>query len=207
MADGSMVVGFERHHRLWRYPPAEPPLRGVAAPLSEPPGFSRLEPNLGIEAMTGLADGRLLALGELASHGPEEATAWIGWGRSWSLISYPLFYDQARSRASLRPTGAALLPSGGVLVLERRYPPLAGRIRILDRAALEAADLAGGEIARLDEPYSLDNFEGIDARLGAGGETWVYLLSDDNNCRRDPGPPRRSPQRTLLLAFTLREDG
>jgi hypothetical protein len=206
MSDGSLVVSFERRHRLWRYPPGELPLKGVATPLPEAPGFSGLEPNLGIEAMTGLADGRLLAIGEVASPEHEGATAWLGGDRSWSLISYPLFYDRARSAAPLRPTGAALLPSGDILVLERRYPPLAGRIRLIERAGLEAANLEGREIARLDEPLSLYNFEGIDARPGTEGGTWVYLLSDDNNCRRDPGPRRRSPQRTLLLAFTLEEN-
>jgi hypothetical protein len=206
MPDGSLVVSFERRHRLWRYPPGEPPLRGVATALPEAPGFSRLEPNLGIEAMTGLADGRLLAIGEVASPEHEGATAWLGGDRSWSLISYPLFYDRARSAAPLRPTGAALLPSGDVLVLERRYPPLAGRIRLIERAGLEAGNLEGREIARLDEPLSLYNFEGIDARPGTEGGTWVYLLSDDNNCRRDAGPRRRSPQRTLLLAFMLEEN-
>ncbi len=205
MPDGSLVVGFERRHRLWRYPPGEPLLKGIATALPEPPGFSHLEPNLGIEAMTGLADGRLLAIGEVASREPEGATAWLGWDRSWSLISYPLFYDRSRSAAPLRPTGAALLSSGDVLVLERRYPPLAGRIRLIERAGLEAGNLNGREIARLDEPLSLYNFEGIDTRPGTEGETWVYLLSDDNNCRRDPGPRRRSPQRTLLLAFILEE--
>jgi hypothetical protein len=206
MPDGSLVVSFERRHRLWRYPPGESPLKGVATALPEAPGFSRLEPNLGIEAMTGLADGRLLAIGEVASPEHEGATAWLGGDRSWSLTTYPLFYDRARSAAALRPTGAALLPSGDVLVLERRYPPLAGRIRLIERARLEAGNLEGREIARLDEPLSLYNFEGIDARPGTDGETWVYLLSDDNNCRRDPGPRRRSPQRTLLLAFTLEEN-
>jgi hypothetical protein len=207
MADGSLVVGYERHHRLWRYPPGEPPLRGVAARLPEIPSFGHLEPNLGIEAMTGLADGRLLAIGELVPHGPEEATAWVGWDHTWSMIPFPLFYDHARSGAPLRPTGAALLPSGEVLVLERRYPPLAGRIRLIERAALEAGQMDGREIARLDEPFPLHNFEGIDARGGAEGETWIYLLSDDNSCRTDPGPRRRSPERTLLLAFTLAAAG
>jgi hypothetical protein len=133
MADGSLVVSFERRHRLWRYPPGERPLKGVATALPEAPGFSRLEPNLGIEAMTGLADGRLLAIGEVTTSGHEGATAWLGGDRSWSMTSYPLFYDRARSAAALRPTGAALLPSGDVLVLERRYPP-PGRPDPADRA-------------------------------------------------------------------------
>jgi hypothetical protein len=203
MADGSLIVGFERGHRLWRYPPGEPPLGSAATILPEPPGFSHLDPNLGIEAMTGVADGRLLAIGEIASREADGATAWLGWDHSWSLISYPLFYDRDRSGAPLRPTGAAPLPSGDVLVLERRYPPLAGRIRLIERAGLEAGDLSGREIARLDGALSLHNFEGIDVRLGAEGESWVYLLSDDNSCRQDLGPRRRSSQRTLLLAFRL----
>ena len=47
----------------------------------------------------------------------------------------------------------------------------------------------------LRPPLIFDNFEGIAARSGAGGETLIYLLSDDNF---------NPLQRTLLLMFALR---
>jgi hypothetical protein len=118
-------------------------------------------------------------------------------------VSYPLFYDAAVPDEPFRPTDAALLPGGDVLVVERRFPPIAIRLRRLDRRTLEAAgDLTGTEVARLLPPLSIDNFEGIDVRTEPGGRTLVYLLSDDNNCRKGLafGPTR---QRTLLLVFSL----
>jgi hypothetical protein len=50
---------------------------------------------------------------------------------------------------------------------------------------------------------TLDNFEGVEVRQDAGGRTLVYVLSDDNNCAKRPGAPRRGLQRTLLLLFEL----
>ena len=91
--------------------------------------------------------------------------------------------------------------AGDVFVLEHRWSLLAGtRVRI---ARLGAADLAqaaagatlvGQEIARLEAPLTVDNFEGIAIRRGSGGETLVYLISDDNF---------NPLQETLLMLFRL----
>jgi hypothetical protein len=60
------------------------------------------------------------------------------------------------------------------------------------------------EVARLEPPLSVDNFEGIDARRDASGRTLVYLLSDDNNCAKtDAGRGGPGLQRTLLLLFAF----
>jgi hypothetical protein len=51
-------------------------------------------------------------------------------------------------------------------------------------------------IARLEGSLTVDNMEGIDSRQGPGGETLVYVLSDDN---------ANPLQRTYLLMFQLIE--
>ena len=49
-------------------------------------------------------------------------------------------------------------------------------------------------LATLERPLTVDNFEGLACRPGAGAETLLYLVSDDNFSQ---------DQRTLLLMFSL----
>ena len=201
--DGGWIVGFEGRPRLWRYPPGEPPLGGAPAPLLTPPGLEKQEPNRGLETLVSLEDGRLFGVAEGEVGRPRSTMAWLEKDAAWSILPYPLFYDADVPEQPFRPSDAALLPGGDVLVLERRFPPLAIRLRRLDRRSLEqGVDLSGSEVARLDPPLSIDNFEGIDVRTEAGGQTLLYLVSDDNNCRK-PGAIPGSTQRTLLLCFDL----
>lgn len=118
---------------------------------------------------------------------------WIGGANGWAPLAY-------RRTAPFRPTDAARLPNGDVLVLERAFGLLTGAAMRLVRIA--AADihagalLAGAPLAQLRPPLTVDNFEGLALRQAANGETLVYLLSDDNF----------SPlQRTYLLMFALLE--
>ncbi len=199
-SEGSgLAVAFEGRHHLWRYA-AEPPLSSVPTPLPTPPGLAACGSNQGVEAAVRLDDGRVL----LISEGPgssRTALAWIGSGESWTTLSWPLFFSDD-GPGPFHPTGAALLPGGDVLVVERRYPPLAARLRRIGREALARNDLTGTEVARLAPPLSIDNFEGIDAARGPKGETLVFLVSDDNDCAKR-GAVRNGLQRTLLLMFEL----
>jgi hypothetical protein len=186
-ADG-LLVAFERRHRIWRYGGDGPPV-----PLASPPGLAKAPRNGGIEALTALADGRILALTENFTVAGG-SVGWVGDGQHWAGLVYV-------PADGFSATGAATLPDGDVLVLERAYSPLAGpaaRLARVDRSAVAAdALLVGRPIATLRPPLTVDNFEGVDARLDANGKTLVYLLSDDNF----------SPlQRTLLLMFELASD-
>ncbi len=192
MPDGSLIVAFERHHRLWRYPGGPPPLARAPTPLARPPGLASAPANGGAEAMTRLADGRLLVIAERLEAAPGVFAAWVGGEDGWARLGY------ART-GSFRPTGAATLPSGDVVMLERSYSLVAGpaaRLQILRASDIRPGSrLAGREVGRLDESYNVDNFEGISARRGPGGETLVYILSDDNY---------NPLQHTLLFMFELR---
>jgi hypothetical protein len=180
-----VVVSFEMQPKLLLYPAGGgPPVR-----LKTPPGLEQAPRNEGIEALTRLADGRLLALTE-GLRARDGMIGWLGGGLRWSTVTW-------RTGAGFQPTGATTLPDGDVLVLERRILPPGARVRLVRSADIaEGAALDGKEIARFEGALTFDNLEGIDARRNDAGETLVYLVSDDNYSFL---------QRTLLLMFRLVE--
>lgn len=183
--DGSgIVVSFERTHRVWRY---APDLKAVPTPVAAPPPMRRLPDNGGVEAMTELADGRLLLISERG--GTDEASpGWIGRGRSWQ----PFFYLR---NSAFRPTGASLLPDGRVLVMERRILPPGGRLVLIDPKAIgPEARVTPTVLAILEAPLTVDNFEGVAVTAGRDGHLTVYIISDDNFSFF---------QSTLLLSFHI----
>ena len=95
---------------------------------------------------------------------------------------------------------AVLLPSGDLLVLERKFSLLSGvgiRIRCIALASVApGAVVDGPAIFNADLGNEIDNMEGIDAHLTPEGDTVLTMVSDDNFSM---------VQRTLLLQFTLVE--
>lgn len=95
-------------------------------------------------------------------------------------------------------TDATFLPSGDLLILERKFGWQIGlhmRIRRLDPAAISpGVTLEGETILEASLSSGIDNMEGISAWKNAAGETIVTLVSDDNF---------NSIQRTILLEFLL----
>ncbi|MFO1155469.1 MAG: esterase-like activity of phytase family protein [Rhodospirillales bacterium] len=184
--DGTLVIGFEGDHRIVRYPP------GGAAPslVAPPPGLQRAPVNSGLETLVRLRDGRLLAITEgLKVEGG--VRGWIGGGKDgWQPFVWA-------TSGGFVPTDATQLPSGELLVLERRFPPVGARLRLLPATSIKPGEILDGtQIARLEGSLQLDNMEGIDARRGPAGETLIWLISDDNYSFL---------QRTLLLLFRLVE--
>ena len=192
LADGSWLVSFERRHRLWRYET----LTGTPAPVEGPAEIGRQPANGGIEALTALADGRVIAISEEYGQRPGTAMGWIGTPAAggsyvWRSFDYATIPD-------FRPTAITQLPDGSLATLERAFDVVRGvRCRVM---RLDAAQLAPGatvqaeELARLASPYAVDNLEGIAATRGARGETLLWLMSDDNF---------NPLQRNLLLLFEL----
>jgi len=194
LGDGSILVSFERKHRIWRYTSKEEPLLGRPTAWPKPKGLGDAPKNSGLEAIVALADGRLLALTEDHEDGPGKV-GYLWHDGEWSRLTY-------QHRSDFKPTGASLLPgSDDLLVLERAYQTLSGpRVRLVRLAADDirpGAELRGEELARWGLPLTVDNFEALATRRGPDGETLIYLLSDDNFSFL---------QRTLLLMFAL-EDG
>lgn len=193
--DGSFIVSFEQEHRLWRYPPSSPPFRIPPQAVSTPHELAQAPNNGGIEAVTVLLDGRLLAITEEYENPDGSLKAWLIDKEQFAELSY-LPSD------GYRPTDMTTLANGDLLVLERRHSLLGGwgaRIHRLSRDSLRpGARLKGEEIARIVPPLPVDNFEGIAIWEKEEGGTFLYLVSDDNY----------SPlQRTLFLQFRLESSG
>ena len=140
-----------------------------------------------------LGPGRLLVVTEDLRVGADAVAGWLIAGARAAPLAY-------LTRHRFKPTDFALLPSGDVLALERRYGPIAGPgarlVRIKRAAIAPGARLAGVELARLVPPLTVDNMEGLAVRATAGGATLLYLLSDDNY---------NPLQATLLMVFRLEE--
>lgn len=192
LPDGSWLVAFERNHRIWRYPT----LQGVPTLVEGPAEIARLPANGGLEAMTALGDGRVVALSEQYRRRSDTVLGWIGNpkpdGRyQWRAFDYPTIPD-------FHPTAIARLPDGSFVTLERAFDFARGvRCRVM---RFEAADLEPGgtvrpqELARLASPYAVDNLEGLAAGKGRNGETLLRLISDDNF---------NALQRNILMMFEL----
>jgi len=199
LPDGSWLVGFERHHRIWRYPAGDEAvgagLAGVPVAVEGPAALAKQPDNGGLEAMNAGPDGRLVLLSEEYSVQAGTSVGWIGTpagkGWSWASFNYATIPDFV-------PTSIALLPDGSYAVIERAFDMVRGvrcRIMRFDAAQLQpGATVRAEELARLASPYTVDNLEGLAATKGPRGETLLWLVSDDNF---------NPLQRTLLLQFEL----
>jgi len=187
--DGSLMVAFERNHRLLQY--GKGGLASVPKALPAPAGLAGARANAGAEALVALAGDRLLAFTEGQKMGDSYAVYLREADGKWHALAL-------RPKGLFVPTGAAQLPNGDVLLLERRFTILGGLGARLSRIPLAAirpgALLTGSEIAELRPPLSLDNFEGVAVHRLGDGTTRLTLVSDDNF----------SPlQRTLIVQFEL----
>jgi hypothetical protein len=194
LPDGEFIVGFEREHRLLRYPAGTGRPDGIPVPCPAPPGLENAPFNGGIETLVALRGGGLLALTEYWIE-KDLIVGWTGGPDEWKRLGL-------RFELALRPSDGALLPRGDVLLLERAYNPQRGitnvRIRQIGHDKIRpGASLRGRLVAEFAPPLVLDNFEGISAVRDESGETRVFLVSDDNF--------NHAEQRTLLLMFALRE--
>lgn len=189
LTDGSLVVGFEQSHRLRRFPfPGEPAQR-IRAPLV----LGTSPPNGGAEAITRLWGNQLLILSERLEAREGIAAGWIGAGKEWRAVGF-------RKSGIFRPVGADTRDDGMVFLLERRFSTLGGlgtRISVVPGSEIApGAIFKTRELAELSPPLVSDNFEGIAVRRTGGGETLIYIISDDNF---------HDLQRNLLLMFSLAE--
>jgi len=203
--DGGVLVGFEHQHRIWRFPPSNKGIKTLLpqdAPqtFSAPKDLKNAPSNGGLEALVALtpigADGPLLALAEqyLAEMGDVTSVhGWISDKTGWHALRYKVI-------EGFRPTDAARLPNGDIVVLERRIQlpfDLASRIvRIKAETIKPGALLDGEELIRFTADLPKDNFEGISVRQDDAGKIYIYVVSDDNF-------NASMLQRTWLLMFGL----
>lgn len=166
-----------------------------------PPAMAHWPRNTGPESMTRLPDGRFLVLCECQSRAGEDgAHPALLFPGDPTLGGAPLRFTVA-SDWDYRPTDAAALPDGRVLVVLRRlvwpFPTrFAARLALLDPAqARPGAVLPLVELGEIAAPLPVDNYEGLVLVPGPGGQITGWLISDDNGALA---------QRTLLLRLQLR---
>ncbi|MCP3462483.1 MULTISPECIES: esterase-like activity of phytase family protein [unclassified Bradyrhizobium] len=201
--DGSFVyVGLERVNALMRFDFSKGFTRARGEVLPLPPAAKKLPYNKGLEALVFVPKG-LQKAQPLA--GTLIAFSERGLDRDGNLIAF-LIGGPSPGQFSVRRTenfdisDAVLLPSGELLILERKFSWFTGvniRIRAIPLKSIAPGALVDGpELFAADLGHEIDNMEGIDAHIGADGETVLTLVSDDNFSFL---------QRTLLLQFTLVE--
>ncbi|TPQ38585.1 twin-arginine translocation pathway signal [Bradyrhizobium guangdongense] len=191
-------VGLERVNQLMRFDIAKgfASARGQVLPL--PSAAKKLPYNKGLEALVAVPKGQPLA-------GTLIALSERGLDQSGNLIAF-LVGGLTPGQFSIRRTenfdisDAVLLPSGELLILERKFSWFTGvniRIRAIPLKQIAPNALVDGPtLFEADLGHEIDNMEGIDAHVTPDGETVLTLVSDDNFSML---------QRTLLLQFTLVE--
>ncbi len=194
MVDGDRLwISFERYNAIWRYDRAS--LRGESG--AQPPAMRGWWGNSGPEAMVRLPDGRTLVLEEGLEDGApfRDAILFAGDPAVQGTATLSLRY---RRPPGYRPTDAALLPDGRVLILNRRFAWLhfSAKLIVADVRGLTAGGvIEGQEVATLEAPLTVDNLEGLSVTRD-NGRTLVWIVSDDDFMR--------VIRRTLLLKFELR---
>jgi hypothetical protein len=194
---GTVIVSFERNVRVWRYDlskgldakPANVPIGDWVRPLHD---------NQQLEAITLWKPDTLLAFAETKVHAGDDLLA--------AFEAYPGDGKPHTRMLSVVPhdpfavTGVANAPDGGIFLLERRFSLVGGggmELRHIGASELhEGARIEGEVLANLAmQDANIDNMEGVAVREGPNGETFLYLISDDNY----------SPlQRTVLLMFEVK---
>jgi hypothetical protein len=197
--DGSLVyVGIERVNQLLRFDFAKGFTRALGEPIPLPQPARKLPYNKGIEALVIVPKGLPLA-------GTLMAFSERGLDAQGNIIAF-LIGGKTPGQFGIRRTDnfdvsdAVLLPSGDLLLLERKFSWLGGIGIRIRRIALDSvapgAIVDGPSIFNADLGNDVDNMEGIDAHVTPDGETVLTLVSDDNFSLI---------QRNLLMQFTLVE--
>jgi hypothetical protein len=170
--------------------------RSLAELVPMPPAVKTLPFNKGLEALVFVPKGQplagtLIALSERGLDPSGNLMAFLVGGPSPGQFS-------VRRTDSYDISDATLLPSGELLVLERKFSLLSGvgiRIRRIPLTSLKpGAVVDGPAIFEADLSSEIDNMEGIDSFVTPEGDTVLTLISDDNFSLI---------QRTLSLQFTL----
>jgi hypothetical protein len=196
LARGTLLVGFERAHRIGRFEIRDREVRAPIGYLRLPPEAKRMQPNQGIEALAVLQAGPLR--GSVVAFA-ERFTRGSGYHTGWIWVRGEPHRIQLQDIDGFNITDAAGLPDGGLLILERYFRWTEGvKVRIRRLAPGEivpGARLTGRTLLEADSSYEIDNMEGIAVHRGARGETVVSLISDDNF--------NSFLQRTIFLQFAL----
>jgi hypothetical protein len=195
---GTVYAGVERKHGILKYDFARNGVRARGTLVPAPDEFKTFPFNEGIEALAVMPKGSaypgaLLAITEAALDAAGNIKAFV------LGESNPVAFSVKRMD-DFSVTDCAFLPSGDLLILERRYSVLRGaavRIRRIAASQIRpGAVVTGEQLLFGDVNHQVDNYEALGVHRTAAGETVLTIVSDDNF---------NPLQRTLLMQFTLLE--
>jgi len=193
---GTLYVGIERVNRIVKFDYGRFGLAARAQIVPVPPGVGTLPNNKGLECLTvaGKATplaGTLIAISERGLDANGNIKGFLIGGRTPGDFSYKRVDE-------FDVSDCATLPSGDILVLERKFRWSTGvqiRIRRIAAASIVPGALVEGPaLLDADMGFQIDNMEGLSVHTLPTGEIVLTLISDDNFSIL---------QRTLLLQFTL----
>ena len=195
--DGSYVyVGIERVNQILRFDFAKGFTRSLGEVMPLPPAVRKLPFNKGLETLVMVPKGQplagtLIAISERGLDAGDHIIGFLIGGKTPGQFAI-------RRTENFDISDAVLLPSGELLLLERKFSMLGGigvRIRHIALASVApGAVIDGPTIFSADLGSEIDNLEGIDVHVTPDGDTVLTLISDDNFSM---------VQRNLLLQFTL----
>ena len=193
---GTVLIAFERNHRIGRYTIVDGVLQAPAGFLRMPPDAKQMKANRGIEAMTVMAGGpfkgSVIAFAERLSDPAGNHTGWLWINNEPKRL-------HLTEEGGFEITDIASLADGSLLVLERRFRWLEGvkmQLRLIGPREIGPGLVAKGEmLLSTDMTSEIDNMEGLAMHRGPRGETVLTMISDDNF--------NSFLQRTILLQFTL----
>ena len=164
LPDGSWLVGFERHHRLWRYRDACVDARSVRRPRRHRPPAGQWRHRSPHRAGRRPHHRDQRGIQPAARHaGRLDRPAGQDGRYEWRAFEYTKTPD-------FNPTAIAQLPDGSFATIERAFDMVRGvRCRVM---RFEAAQLKPGGIVTprswrwLASPYAVDNLEGLAVTKG-----------------------------------------
>jgi hypothetical protein len=197
--DGWLYVGIEGVNRIVLIDFARHGVLARAEVVPAAPGIAHLPINKGLEALTfappaSKLAGALIAFSERGLDANRNLKAFLMGGANPGEFS-------VKRRDDFDISDSVTLPSGDVLLLERRFSwwtGLAIRLRqiaisdIVPSAVVDGADLLSADLA-----YEIDNMEGLSVHASGDGAIILTMISDDNF---------NFLQRTVLLQFRLVEE-
>ena len=192
---GQAYVGFERSHRIMRYPFTTKRFGPPNGTVPLPKAARSMSANLGLEAVALIRAGRLkgtiLAFSERLKDRNGNLIGWLIGGPAPGMVV-------VQRLGEFDITDATGLPDGGLILLERRFRYSEGvkmRIRRIRPSEIGRGKLIKGEVLlEATDRLNIDNMEAVAVHRSRAGETILTLMSDDNF----------NPfQRTLIMQFAM----
>jgi hypothetical protein len=194
---GHIWAGFETTNQIWRYTKGFAVADGHVAPKL----MAKWPTNEGAEAMVRLHDGRFLVFAETRTCKDGSHLALLFPGDPVEHADEAASFCYKGPRAGFAPTDAVELSDGRVIILHRRFSPIAGfsaALTVIDPKAIVPGGppVVGAPLATIAPPLSVDNMEALAIQQTPQGPV-LWVASDDNYFFLE---------RTLLMAFALPKD-